>query len=50
VSAQFGRYVALGDSISIDLYPAGDVAGSLASASLRKGLGAASLLFRRSPR
>lgn len=44
----FRRYVALGDSISIDLYPALDVAGpgALTSDELPAGLGAASLLFR----
>ena len=45
----FTRYVALGDSMSIDLYPALDRAG-VASATeaqtLRRGLGAASLLYR----
>jgi lysophospholipase L1-like esterase len=43
------RYVALGDSISIDLYPALDLAGVGApqgGARLRPGLGASSLLFR----
>jgi acyl-CoA thioesterase I len=43
------RYIALGDSISIDLYPALDLAGastSLDGARLRPGLGASSLLAR----
>jgi lysophospholipase L1-like esterase len=46
---QLRRYIALGDSISIDLYPALDLAGagtSWGGARLRPGLGASSLLFR----
>jgi lysophospholipase L1-like esterase len=41
------HYVALGDSISIDLYPALDLAGTsaIATSELVRGLGAASLLF-----
>ena len=45
----FTRYLALGDSISIDLYPALDYAGEdgwVNEARLRRGLGAASLLYR----
>lgn len=44
----FTRYLALGDSISIDYYPSVDFAGeSLASRrSMQKRLGAASLFFR----
>jgi lysophospholipase L1-like esterase len=45
----FTRYLALGDSISIDLYPALDYAGAsdwVDSARLRRGLGAASLFHR----
>ena len=45
----FDRYVALGDSLSIDLYPARDLhpAGAAAEpAELEPGLGAAALLFR----
>ncbi len=45
----FTRYLALGDSISIDLYPALDHAGVsdwVDAARLRRGLGAASLLHR----
>jgi lysophospholipase L1-like esterase len=45
----FARYVALGDSISIDLYPALHHAGAASesvAADLRRELGAASLLYR----
>jgi hypothetical protein len=46
----FTRYVALGDSMSIDLYPAYDIAGAdelnFGMAGLRRGLGAASLFFQ----
>jgi acyl-CoA thioesterase I len=45
----FTRYLALGDSISIDLYPALDHAGVgdwADAGQLRRGLGAASLLYR----
>jgi acyl-CoA thioesterase I len=48
-SRTFSRYVALGDSISIDLYPALHHAGAAsesAAVDLRRGLGAASLLYR----
>jgi lysophospholipase L1-like esterase len=44
----FARYIALGDSMSIDLYPALDQAGMNGChemSDLRGGLGAASLLF-----
>ncbi|MEJ7811143.1 MAG: GDSL-type esterase/lipase family protein [Gemmatimonadaceae bacterium] len=45
----FARYIALGDSISIGLYPALDVAGArdwVVPGALRRELGAASLLYR----
>jgi lysophospholipase L1-like esterase len=45
----FERYIALGDSISIDLYPALD-AGGWASVSDEQGLGAASLFHCNSDR
>lgn len=49
ISPGFDRYIALGDSMSIDLYPALDIAGMngrLDPGNLRSGLGAASLLYR----
>jgi len=52
-SPAFERYVALGDSLSIDLYPARDAhpAGTAAEpAELEPGLGAAALLFRNDDR
>lgn len=45
-NAPFTRYVSLGDSISIDSYPAADVARRHAGRASTTDLGAASLLYR----
>ena len=44
--AAFARYIALGDSISIDYYPAADVARRHAGRASSDELGAASLFYR----
>ena len=46
----FSTYIALGDSISIDIYPAADVARRYAGKASSDRLGAASLLFRNDDR
>jgi acyl-CoA thioesterase-1 len=46
----FARYIALGDSISIDVYPAADAARRFAGQASTDRLGAASLLYRNDDR